>query len=121
MRSTRRKYIRALVQNLLATHAIQSPPVQVEELARTLGADIQKRPAEDELSGFLFRDLKGKRAVIGVNSKHPYNRQRFTVAHELGHFLLHEGEVMHVDREDRGFQVKLRSTGADSELSVEEK
>jgi Zn-dependent peptidase ImmA (M78 family) len=121
MRATRKKYIRALVQDLLTSHSIPSPPVPVEEIARALGADIQRRPAEDDLSGFLLRDNKEQRAVIGVNSKHPQNRQRFTIAHELGHFLLHETEKMHVDREDRGFQVKLRSKGATSELNVEER
>jgi Zn-dependent peptidase ImmA (M78 family) len=121
MRATRKKYIRALVQDLLTRHSIPSPPVPVEDLARALGADIQRRPAEDELSGFLLRDNKEQRAVIGVNSNHPQNRQRFTIAHELGHFLLHETEKMHVDRDDRGFQVKLRSKGAASDISVDER
>ena len=35
--------------------------------------------------------------VIGVNSIHPRNRQRFTIAHECGHLMLHKAEV-HVDR-----------------------
>jgi Zn-dependent peptidase ImmA (M78 family) len=29
------------------------------------------------------------RGVIGVDDKHHPNRQRFSIAHELGHFLLH--------------------------------
>lgn len=38
--------------------------------------------------------------VIGVNSLHHPNRQRFTIAHELGHLLLHKDEV-HIDRSFR--------------------
>jgi Zn-dependent peptidase ImmA (M78 family) len=39
--------------------------------------------------------------IVGVNSLHAPNRQRFTLAHEIGHVVLHrhilEGAV-HVDR-----------------------
>ena len=30
--------------------------------------------------------------TIGINSKHHPKRQRFTLAHELGHFCLHKGK-----------------------------
>jgi len=38
--------------------------------------------------------------VIGVNSSHHFNRQRFTIAHELGHLILHHREMerVHIDR-----------------------
>ena len=39
----------------------------------------------------------GGSLVIGVNSSHPETRQRFTIAHELGHVLLHKEESLHVD------------------------
>jgi len=35
--------------------------------------------------------------VIGVNSEHSRTRQRFTIAHELGHLLLHADEEFHID------------------------
>lgn len=43
----------------------------------------------------LFRDAR--RTVIGVNASHAPTRQRFTIAHELGHLLLHESRPMIVD------------------------
>lgn len=39
--------------------------------------------------------------IIGVNSLHPPQRQRFTLAHELGHLQLHRDileEQVHLDR-----------------------
>ena len=45
-------------------------------------------------------------AVIGVNTHHHPVRQNFTISHELGHFLLHDQEQLHVDHE---FRVRLRS------------
>jgi Zn-dependent peptidase ImmA (M78 family) len=94
----RRKRIRALVQRLLVEHRFRSAPVDVEKIANALGVEVQKSPAEDDLSGFLYRDRKRKSAIIGVNSSHTANRQNFTAAHELGHFLLHDFDEVHVDR-----------------------
>lgn len=73
------------------------PPVDVERLARLLGVRVGYEPLEGNLSGLLFRDED--RAVIGVNALQPRTRQRFAVAHELGHLALHEpGDRVHVDR-----------------------
>ena len=56
-----------------------------------------------------MRDKRSTGAVIGANkSHHPY-RQRFTIAHELGHFLLHEGQDVHLDESRGAFRVNLRS------------
>lgn len=123
-RSVRRKHIRSLVDYILKNQGITIAPINVENLASTLGVSVQYEPAEDNLSGFLLRDLSRHKAVIGINSNHHVNRQRFTIAHELGHFFLHEGEKMHVDRlvDVRGFQVRnLRNKESSKGISVEEK
>lgn len=114
----RRKHIRALVEQLLREHHIRSAPVPVEQVAKALGAEVRFEPAEDDLSGFLYRDRKLKRAVIGVNADHHRNRQHFTAAHELGHFLLHDFKDIHVDRQ---FKVWLRSEASSQGTNIEEK
>jgi Zn-dependent peptidase ImmA (M78 family) len=62
-------------------------PVDAEEIARRLGVQVLKRPAEADLSGMLV--VKNGVGLIVANENHPAVRQRFTVAHELGHFLMH--------------------------------
>ncbi len=114
----RRKRIRSLVEQLLKTNQIQSAPVPVEEIAESLGVAVRREPTDDDLSGFLYRDRKRKSVVIGVNASHSENRQNFTIGHEIGHFLLHEGDDVHVDR---GFQIKLRSEASSKGVDVEEK
>jgi Zn-dependent peptidase ImmA (M78 family) len=114
----RRKHIRSLVDRLLAEHHIHTAPVPVADLAKALGAEVQFQPAEDDLSGFLYRDRRRKRAIIGVNSGHHPNRQKFTAAHELGHFLLHDFDSVHVDRQ---FKVWLRSPASSEGTDDEEK
>lgn len=44
----------------------------------------------------LYRDTDPK--IVGVNATHPPARQRFTIAHELGHLLLHKGRPIIVDK-----------------------
>jgi len=43
---------------------------------------------------------KGGHALIAVNSNEPPLRQRFTIAHELGHFFLHPEKDAFVDYRD---------------------
>lgn len=100
----RKRKIEALAQSLLEENGITEAPVLVTEIARARGARIFVDSLEGDLSGFLFRD--SEQAVIGVNTSHSSTRQNFTIAHELGHLLLHDQEQLHVDRE---FRVRLRS------------
>jgi Zn-dependent peptidase ImmA (M78 family) len=65
------------------------------------------------MSGLVYRRESGK-AVIGVNSMHSITRQRFTIAHELAHLLLHTDEQLHVDeRSPIGFRSALSSKAVD--------
>jgi Zn-dependent peptidase ImmA (M78 family) len=78
-------------QELLRELRIKHVPVPVEEIATRLGAKITYEPFEGEadISGMLLREKD--RTVIGVNSAHANVRQRFTIAHEIGHLRMHNG------------------------------
>ena len=58
--------------------------------------------------------IKDGEAIIGVNSLHHPNRQRFTIAHEIGHLVLHRDlllEGVHVDKEFKLNRNEDSSTG----------
>jgi Zn-dependent peptidase ImmA (M78 family) len=101
--------IRKKVEALLDVNGITEAPVNPQKVAKQLGLEILSKPADDDLSGFLFRDLKVQRAFIGVNQNHHPNRRRFTIAHEIGHFVLHNVEGFHFDSENKNYLLKLRS------------
>jgi Zn-dependent peptidase ImmA (M78 family) len=83
-------------EQLLADHQITAPPVDVETLARSEGILVVRHRFKDaDVSGILFRDADHH--VIGVNSAHPLVRQRFTIAHEIGHRALHPGRELILD------------------------
>lgn len=95
MRSPSRPEKRA--DQLLKDAGINELPIPVEELAIGLGADITYEAYDGEVSGMLVRRDDGA-AVIGVNSTHAITRQRFSVAHEIAHLVMHPGKPMFIDR-----------------------
>ena len=58
--------------------------------------------------------------IIGVNSHHHVNRRRFTVAHELGHLILHRKALAGRVHVDRRFPVLMRDSAAASGLDPRE-
>jgi Zn-dependent peptidase ImmA (M78 family) len=72
--------------DLLSTFEIRLPPVDPEYIAQRLGVII-RRFISGEGSGRV--ESTPTEATVYVNrSDHPV-RQRFTIAHELGHLMLH--------------------------------
>lgn len=73
--------------NLLERYGYSNPKELVlEDLAYALGIRVRKRPM-DNIEGCLLR--LGKSGVILINTKAIPDRQRFTLAHEIGHWELH--------------------------------
>jgi Zn-dependent peptidase ImmA (M78 family) len=103
------------VVELLKRKNVRRPPVPVEKIARALGLEISFAPLNADLSGAILRSRDG--VVIGVNSSHHPNRQRFTIAHEIGHFLLHKGMNVHWDTD---FRVNWRDGESSEGVNREE-
>ena len=77
-------------------------------IARELGLEIyadDKMP--DHISGMITNDEDGYFVVI--NSHHHPNRQRFTVAHEIAHFVLHRDAIGNGITDNRLFRSHLSS------------
>ena len=87
---------RRRARQLFEKGSVSTAPVPLERLAELCHASIRYEPFEGELSGMVHRRPDGS-GVIGVNSSHSVTRQRFTIAHEIGHFLLHTDEDVHID------------------------
>lgn len=82
---------------VLKEHQISTPPIPVVDIADELGIQVRFQPftGQSDVSAVLKR--KGEKAVIGVNSLHSSTRQRFSIAHELGHYYLHKEEQLFID------------------------
>ncbi|NUQ71958.1 MAG: ImmA/IrrE family metallo-endopeptidase [Polyangiaceae bacterium] len=92
------KKAEALLKRLAMLNA---PPIDVHRVAQELGLRILTANLGDGVSGILARK-QGSPTVICVHEDDAAIRQRFTIAHEIGHHYLDhvlEGDwQVHVDR-----------------------
>jgi Zn-dependent peptidase ImmA (M78 family) len=92
----RRKEVERRAELFLQEFPKLSPPIDIERIAVSSGIQVVRTVADWNESGFLLRDQD--RALIGINSRNSARRQRFTIAHELGHWYLHKSKHLIVDQ-----------------------
>jgi len=68
---------------------IDDVPVKLGAIARELGVTVKLSTMKPGLSGHIQKDESGN-YVIKINRHETRERQRFTLAHEISHFLLHK-------------------------------
>jgi Zn-dependent peptidase ImmA (M78 family) len=79
--------------------------VDVVKLASEYDIPVYNKTLEDDRSGFIkYED--GKFSIV-ANSNQTKQRQRFSIAHELAHFLLHPEEVKKRGMVDRAAALSL--------------
>jgi Zn-dependent peptidase ImmA (M78 family) len=83
----------------------EHPPVDVEGLAKALGLSVWERELPGD-SGMLVADhLSGPSGyTIYVNSTDAVNRRRFTIAHEIAHYLLHRNRDTREFKDNRMYR-----------------
>jgi Zn-dependent peptidase ImmA (M78 family) len=115
IRDKARDKAREAARQIIREYDIVKPPIRVEEIVRSKDVEILRHRFEGPESGFALRE--GNRRIIGLNTQTSRRRQRFTVAHELGHLLLHEGKII-VDQ--AVLRVHLRSHVSSMGTDLEE-
>jgi Zn-dependent peptidase ImmA (M78 family) len=101
-------------QELLTRHGVIKPPTPITKLANAEGILLVEEPfRDDEVSGVLLRE-PGHTTII-VNAANANVRQRFTIAHEIGHYKLHKGTVYLDGRARINFRDGRASMATDSE------
>jgi Zn-dependent peptidase ImmA (M78 family) len=103
---------------LLKNLNIGSPPVPIKDIVEDLGLSVISYDLSDEVSGILV--IENDKGSIGFNPKNSKGRQRFTIAHELGHYVLHrqlksEKSEVFIDKD---FIVKYRSQKVYTESEI---
>ena len=92
----------------------QAWPVKMVPIARALGLKVYKVDSwDDDLSGMIKKTEEhgGKSGyAIFVNKHHPNTRRRFTIAHEIAHFLLHKKIIGDGVSDDALYRSGLSST-----------
>lgn len=72
----------------------RSFPVKVGELATALGLRVVTAPLEPKVSGLIKPSEQARAGYeIKINKYEIPERQRFTIAHEVAHYLLHREDI----------------------------
>lgn len=82
---SQKKAIEVTANNLLK--GLDDPtkvPIDLNLIAKSIGLNVEYFPFPDEISGLLKKEV----GVIGINENQHPRRQRFTLAHEIGHYIL---------------------------------
>jgi len=72
---------------------LSNAPVNVEAIIHCWGIELDKNAELPEGVAGQIRKKQDGGYKISVNKKDHYYRQRFTMAHELGHFMYHTMEM----------------------------
>lgn len=78
-----KKIVKATVERVYKNNITY--PINVEKIAQDFNLPIYKKKLDDDLAG-CFVSENGASAII-INENDIEQRQRFTISHELGHFI----------------------------------
>ena len=79
------------IRTAKANNFYNGEALEIDKLIENIpNLEIRHKPLDSSISGSLYRE--GDKWIITVNSSHHPRRQRFTLAHELGHFVYHKDE-----------------------------
>jgi Zn-dependent peptidase ImmA (M78 family) len=92
-------------------------PVPVEELIRLQDIQVTSSKLDEEVSGLSL--VEGGVRIISVRSTDSKKRRRFTLAHELGHLLLHHDQSVNVFHGDAVYYRDRLSSQGDSWREIE--
>lgn len=108
---SRREEIEVAAKNACLAADAFAVPILPELIARNCSIGIEYKAFTDDLSGVLVKNPDA--TVIGVNQFHSGVRRRFTIAHEIGHFILgHPGKVF-IDKHSINKRDSLASFAVD--------
>jgi len=113
-----RTHIEQRASQVLTEAGVTKVPVNLERVAEYLGVSVHVQALEHKVSGVLM--VKGGERHALVNALHPSSRQRFSLAHELGHLVLHDSakDRLFVDTNMRLYQ-RVGAAGNESYASAE--
>jgi Zn-dependent peptidase ImmA (M78 family) len=97
-------------QEIVRKHTMETP-VKLGALAQELGLEVFKSTLKPDVSGLIEPSATAPSGFrIRINRHEMVERQRFTLAHEIAHFLLHRSLIGGGVVDDTLYRSSLSST-----------
>ncbi len=105
------------IEKLILKHPeLQKAPVRLEKLLKRLKIDLVEKHLSSMSGAAIIKDSK---KIISINKSESDVRKRFTMAHELGHILLHYDQELNIDLKPIRLNRDSNSTTGESWREVE--
>ena len=89
MPQVRTQFVRQMAKKILKESLITAPPVDLLKILKTNGIQYEEvEDFPDTVDALFIED--GQNTFAAVNARQHPHRQRFSLAHELGHYFLHK-------------------------------
>lgn len=109
-----------LVNRAIGISADTGGYVDVIKLAKLLDIDVFLGTNDNEdFHAKIEKDHETNRYNIVVNPTQPFERQRFSIAHELAHFVLHKSKLDELGRLNRDDSLNKMQEDKADELAAE--
>lgn len=109
----------AMARDVLATHWGNPDhlivPVDPVMIARAIGINVYTAAMEPDVSGYIIKRGAEFAPDIFFNSEHAAVRQRFTTAHELGHYFMRREQGPPASDQYFLRRARLAACGTDAE------
>lgn len=103
MNSKRFAFIESIAKNILIECGCYELPVDVKKVVEKQGINLVEHEFGDDIYGVLV--IKDGKYTIGYDKHNSSVRQRFTIAHELGHYVLrHNKNGVNIDTLTKKYQ-----------------
>ncbi|MFG1592473.1 ImmA/IrrE family metallo-endopeptidase [Halobacteriovorax sp. CON-3] len=116
MLSSRKRQIKRIADNLWRENNL-TPGFDIHDLLERKDIIFRAENLEDGVSGALLVD--GDLKIITVSRSDGPQRQRFTIAHELGHEALHDGFSVSVSSTAKEYYRNTKSSTGEYEKEIE--
>lgn len=101
MNDTTRVYVNKVANAIRSVFDIAGPISNIDRLVQELGGSVVEKSDLDQLYGKTIRKTGDCSFEIAVSPYQNHEQRNFTIAHELGHLLLHTGYLIDKDAWDR--------------------
>ncbi len=103
-RATPQKEAQRILLEYMLDHKLEGTKIPIEDIAeKQCGICVVREDLPDEISAVLSVDEDLQAPTILVNENHHPKRQRFSIAHEVGHYVLHKTKGTHIDNDKKTF------------------
>lgn len=79
-------------------------PFDVISFAQDLGIEVLESDKLEKTTRGYIKEFPNNKVVICINKNNYFNRKRFTIAHELGHYFLHREKLINMIIEAENYE-----------------